>query len=204
LRQSKSTLRIRRVIAGYVRVSSGIPDSAQQQAALRAAGCTSIYVDDSQGRDFPARAKALKRLRASDVIVVQRLDRLGASFGDVIRVVQQIEARGAHLRSLLDLIDTTKRGGADVFRALTALAVVARSERVERARHGMQAAKQRGQAVGRPRKLSVEQVQAAGVRFLAGEEIVDIAASLGVSALTIRRALKAHALLEALPMRQSA
>jgi DNA invertase Pin-like site-specific DNA recombinase len=72
-----------------------------------------------------------------------------------------------------------------------AMAEFERSLTSDRTRAGMQAAKRRGQEVGRPRKLSGHQLDHARKLLASGEETrAGAAALLGVDVATLRRALK--------------
>jgi len=181
------------MIVGYARTSVNDESSFQlQNVALRAAGCESIYVDHGVGHRLPQLSRALSVLSCSDVLVVHKLDRLGRGLTDVISLLRAIAARGVHLRSLDDAIDTTTVAGASLLRLISAFDEVDHLQRGERARGGVRAAKQRGQKLGRPPKLTPVQVRAADKRILAGEDLVDVAGSFSVSALTLRRAFKAQ------------
>jgi DNA invertase Pin-like site-specific DNA recombinase len=176
------------MIVGYTRVHAhDVSLLTQQRAALRAAGCETIYVDRGAGRRLPQLTRAVKRLGRGDVLVVQKLDRLGRGLGELVDSVRAIEARAAHLRSLDDALDTS--AAVTVFQVMAIFAAADRSQRGERARHGVTAAKQRGKPLGRPLKLSSAQVRAADERIDAGDSAVEVARSFGVSPLTLRRAL---------------
>ena len=62
----------------YARVSTHEQDLALQLDALRAAGCERIYEEkvSSQSAERPQLRAALDHLRAGDVFVVWKLDRL--------------------------------------------------------------------------------------------------------------------------------
>lgn len=66
---------------GYARVSTLDQDPAAQVEALQAVGCTRIFVEHVSGSkaERPELDKALDYLRADDVLVVWKLDRLGRS-----------------------------------------------------------------------------------------------------------------------------
>jgi DNA invertase Pin-like site-specific DNA recombinase len=49
--------------------------------------------------------------RRGDTVVIWRLDRLGRSLKDLIRLVEQLDAAGVGLRSLQESIDTVSIGG---------------------------------------------------------------------------------------------
>jgi len=66
---------------GDARVSTDEPTVRGQIDALRAAGCTVIHEEYASGgrRAGPVLAQVLRRIRAGDVLVVVRLDRLARS-----------------------------------------------------------------------------------------------------------------------------
>ncbi|MGE5757078.1 MAG: recombinase family protein, partial [Planctomycetaceae bacterium] len=67
------------MLIGYARVSTDDQDLALQMDALRKAGCQRTFTDKTSGTksDRPGLAEALSHLRAKDVLVVWKLDRLG-------------------------------------------------------------------------------------------------------------------------------
>jgi DNA invertase Pin-like site-specific DNA recombinase len=95
---------------------------------------------------------------AGDVLVVWRLDRLGRSLPHLIETVRQLGGKEAGFASLSEAIDTTTPGGTLVFHMMGALAEFERALIVERTRAGLAAARKRGKALGRPRKLTADQV----------------------------------------------
>src|SRR5262249_33703239 len=90
--------------------------------------------------------------------VVWRLDRLGRSLAHLIEIIDSIGQVGAGFASLTESIDTTTAGGRLVFHMMGALAEFERSLIAERTRAGMKAAKRRGKHVGRPSKLTRQQI----------------------------------------------
>lgn len=72
-----------------------------------------LYEDKASGKssDRPALASCLKALRSGDTLVVWRLDRLGRSLPDLVRIVGELEARGVGFESLTEKIDTTSAAG---------------------------------------------------------------------------------------------
>lgn len=77
-----------------------------------------------------------------------------------------------------------------MFHMMGALAEFERSLIAERTRAGMAAAKARGVAVGRPRKLTRSQVEnAQSLIKTQGESVTSVARSLRVSRATLYRAL---------------
>ena len=80
----------------------------------------------------------------------------------------------AKVCSVSDAIDTTTPTGKLVFHITGAMAEFERTLISERPRAGMQAARRKGRQLGRPRRLSPEQVEQA--RYLARAERMSMAA----------------------------
>jgi DNA invertase Pin-like site-specific DNA recombinase len=178
---------------GYARVSTSDQNLDLQAKALEAAGCAAIFRDDGVSGSLgsrPGLTEALAALRGGGVLVVWKLDRLGRSLGHLIRLLEDLGDSGIGFVSLTEAIDTTTSGGRLMFHLLAALAEFERSLIAERTRAGMAAARQRGAAIGRPRKLSANQLT--DLRGVAHEGRVNLSAlacRYGVSESTIRRAL---------------
>jgi DNA invertase Pin-like site-specific DNA recombinase len=129
-------------------------------------------------------------LRAGDVLVVWKLDRLGRSLQDLIAILGGLERRGIGFWSISDQIDTTTAAGRLVFHITGAVAEFEHTLMSERTKAGMQAARRKGREPGRPRVLT--DVQVFRVRRMA---ICDemppgvIAREMKVSKTTVWRAL---------------
>src|SRR4051794_35659351 len=103
------------MLIGYMRVSSS--DERQivdlQLDALLAAGVDERHLHQdkqSGGRDDRAGLKTcLAGLRAGDVLVVWKLDRLGRSLSHLVRILEDLKGRGVAFRSVTEGIDTTPR-----------------------------------------------------------------------------------------------
>jgi Site-specific recombinases, DNA invertase Pin homologs len=59
----------------------------------------------------PELAKCLKALKAGDVLVVWKLDRLGRSLHDLIGLLDDLKRRGVAFRSVTESIDTATPTG---------------------------------------------------------------------------------------------
>jgi DNA invertase Pin-like site-specific DNA recombinase len=179
---------------GYARVSTEDQNLALQKHALRAAGCRVIIEDQGiSGAAItrPGLADALGRLKKGDALVVWRLDRLGRSLAHLIEIIDSIGKAGAAFASLTENIDTTTAGGRLVFHMMGALAEFERGLIAERTRAGMKAAKRRGKHVGRPPKLTRQQVHHARELIASGKESRGAVAELfSVDVKTLRRALQ--------------
>jgi DNA invertase Pin-like site-specific DNA recombinase len=131
-----------------------------QVKALRHVGCKRIFDEEkpSGGRwDRPQLHKALEQLRAGDVLVVWKLDRLSRSLKDLLHIMERVREAGADFRSITEAVDTTTSAGRMVIQMLGSFAEFERSMVREPTRAGLAAARDRGVKVGRPTKLSRHQ-----------------------------------------------
>lgn len=178
---------------GYARVSTEEQNLDLQRQALEAAGCKYIYEDhgvSGAAIERPGLADALAAAHAGDVLTVWKLDRLGRSLPHLVETINGLRQAGVGFRSLQEQIDTTSAGGRFYFHMLAALAEFERELISERTKAGMAAAKRRGKHIGRPRKLTAQQLDHARELIKEGKETrASIAALLNVDVTTLRRAL---------------
>ncbi|MBV2147696.1 recombinase family protein [Sphingobium sp. AS12] len=181
---------------GYARVSTDDQNLDLQRDALIAAGCVRIHEDHGISGRIAARPgldRALAALGRGDTLVVWRLDRLGRSLPHLLALAGDLEARGCGLASLTEAIDTGSAGGRLVFHIMGALAEFERALISERTRAGLQARRQRGQTLGRKPKLSRSDLAAVRADLERGQKVGGIASRLGVSRVTLWRALRQDA-----------
>jgi len=141
---------------GYARVSTRDQTPALQVDAFKAAGCERIYQEVASGAKTarPALEELLGQLRAGDVLVIWKLDRLGRSLRHLVELVGNLMERKVGLLSLNDPIDTTSAQGRLVFNLFASLAEFERELIRERTQAGLKAARARGRVGGRPKGLS--------------------------------------------------
>lgn len=179
---------------GYARVSTGEQNPNLQLDALENAGCEKIFRDEGvsgAATTRPGLNEALSTLQEGDVLTVWRLDRLGRSLPHLITIIEDLQNRGVGFKSLSESIDTTTSGGKLIFHIFGALAEFERSLIAERTRAGLQAAKKRGKQLGRPSRLTKEQISHAVKMINSGQETVSGMANLyGVHRSTLFRAIK--------------
>ena len=146
---------------GYARVSTDDQNLDLQRDALRQAGCSTIYEEAASGKSAarPELEQCLKALRAGDTLVVWRLDRLGRSLKDLLRIVDDLKERGISFVSLTEKIETDTAAGKMAFHLFGALSEFERSLIRERTQAGLAAARARGRAGGRKPKLDDKQVR---------------------------------------------
>lgn len=173
---------------GYARVSTDDQNLDLQRDALRLSGIQMIYEEMASGKasDRPELDHCLKALRTGDTLVVWRLDRLGRSLSDLVRIVTELEDRGIGFESITEKIETTSAAGKLVFHVFAALAEFERNLIRERTRAGLVAARARGRAGGRKPKLNAKQIRQ--IKTLLRDpntSVTEVARDYGVSRTTI-------------------
>ena len=139
-------------LIGYARVSTEDQGTDPQRDELLASGCANVLEEHASGADRsrPVLAGLLRDIRPGETLVVVRLDRLARSVSHLLAVIEQLETKGAHFRSLRDPIDTTTPQGMFSLQVLGAVAQLERALIAERTKAGLQAARRRGRVGGNP------------------------------------------------------
>jgi DNA invertase Pin-like site-specific DNA recombinase len=179
---------------GYARVSTDDQNSALQLAALKNAGCKTVFKDDGLSgatTKRPALLRCLKRLEHGDTLIVWKLDRLGRSLRDLITMLDDLKQRGVKFHSLKEAIETETPTGRAMWQMIGVLAELERSLISERTRAGVKAAKGRGVKFGRKRKLTVQQLHHARDLLSKKNPLSrdEVAALFNVNRTTLYRAL---------------
>lgn len=182
---------------GYARVSTADQHLDLQIAALEVAGCDVIYKDEgisAVAPDRPQFTAALECLKPGDTLVIWKMDRAFRSLIHALTVLEDFEARGIAFQSLTEQIDTATAMGRFVYQIRNAFAELERAIISERTRAGMAAAVARGSVLGRPRKLTDDQIDYARGELNADRAtITKLAETFDVAPLTLSRALHRHA-----------
>ena len=114
---------------GYARVSTTDQDLSIQRDRLYVAGCEKLFEEKTSGtrKKRPELERLLTELRADDVVVVTRLDRLARSTSELLRIAETVGEKHARIQSLAEpWADTTTPGERMV---LTVFAGIAEFER---------------------------------------------------------------------------
>ena len=175
---------------GYARVSTQDQDYSGQLEALKAAGATTIFREKISGAraDRPQLAKLMASLKAGDVVLVTKLDRLGRSTRELLDLIEGIGKVGAAFRSLGDpLWDTSSSQGRLLSTLLAAIAEFERDLIRERTGDGRKRAMAKGVKFGRKPKLSPFQREEALKRRSQGETLASIAKTYAVDISMISR-----------------
>lgn len=147
---------------GYARVSTDDQDCAIQEAALRAAGCTTIRSEKRSGTTTEGREEldtVLSFVRPGDTLMVTRIDRLARSVADLEAIVGRLRDKGAHLRATEQSIDTSTPEGMAFLQMLGVFAQFETAIRKERQLEGIAKAKAAGVYKGRKPSVPVQDVR---------------------------------------------
>lgn len=152
-------------IYGYARVSTREQETRMQVDALLAAGAQVVKQEKcSSVGARPELHALLSELRAGDVLLVYKMDRIARSLKDLLQILDRLSVTGAALRSLTEPLDTSGPIGIFMVQVLGAVAQLERSIIRERSVAGQLAAYRRGVALGRRKNATppevVEQMKA--------------------------------------------
>ena len=181
---------------GYARVSTMEQNLDLQLQALKKAGCQKIYREKVSGatRQRPEFQRMLDQIRAGDVIVVWKLDRLARSTRDLLETIETIQEAGAKFQSISEpWADTTTHAGKMIMTIFAGIAEFERDLIRERTGAGREAAKKRGVQFGRPRKLNPAQMQLVRRLLNEGKSVRELAKPFDVHIATIYRLVETQA-----------
>jgi len=139
-------------VFAYARVSTDAQDLAPQTDELRKDGFDVLVVEKASGasRTRPELARLVREMKAGDILKVVRIDRLARSVSHLLEVIETLEGKGAHFRSLRDPIDTTTPQGMFSLQVLGAVAQLERALIADRSKAGLASARARGRVGGNP------------------------------------------------------
>jgi DNA invertase Pin-like site-specific DNA recombinase len=181
------------MLIGYARTSTLDQKAGleAQQRELGNAGCERIFVEQVSSVDVRARtalSDALQTIRAGDTLVVTKLDRLARSVLHLLDILDELNAKSAHLQIIGMGIDTSTPTGKLMLTLLGGIAEFEREIMLERQREGIAKAKAAGKYKGRKptaraKADDVQRLHKAGVGATA------IARELGIGRASVYRIL---------------
>ena len=184
------------MLVGYARVSSenDRQNTNLQTDALKAENIDSrnIFFDYASGAktNRPGLKKALEFLQSGDCLVVWKLDRLGRSLPDLLKIIQDLQERKIGFRSITEQMDTTKPHGQFIFQLFACLAQYERSLARERIMAGLESAKLRGKRGGRPVAIDAEKMQTIKELLASGSSKAQICRNFNIPRSTLTDSLK--------------
>ena len=159
---------------GYARCSTDRQDLTAQRVALAELGVTEdrIYTDHGltgTNRARPGLDKALAAVRAGDVLVAPKLDRLARSVPDARAIADQLETKGVKLALGASVYDPTDPMGKMFFNILATFAEFEADLIRMRTREGMAIARAKGKLRGKQPKLTEKQQRELSRMHASGE-----------------------------------
>jgi DNA invertase Pin-like site-specific DNA recombinase len=182
-------------VAAYFRVSTGQQSIDQQQDAVAAAGIIPgrVFTDTASGRAGSNRqgwTECIAWLREGDQLVVVAVDRLGRSVREVATALHELSARGVHVRSLREGVDTSTPTGRAVVSIMASIAELELELGKERRAASREARVARGLAATKPMKLDAAQQKRLLRLYEQGEPVSELTSMFGISRSTLFRTLK--------------
>ena len=178
---------------GYARVSSHHQDLELQKQALLNAGCKKVFSESVSGKDNNRiqLMEMLKDLRAYDVVMVYKIDRIARSLKGLIEIIELLNSKKVDLVSLDsgDKIDTTSPMGKAFFQIAGVFAELERGMIHARTKAGIEKAKidgvKFGRVIGSKNKTTHKKIEKIRIFLSAGKSYDWITKELSVSKQTI-------------------
>lgn len=183
---------------GYTRTSTNKQLMDRQLFQLEEI-CDQVFVEagvSAVQKHRPVYEEVTSKLTPGDVFVVVSLDRAFRSVIDALSELDKLHKREVAFLSLSQNFDTRTPEGRLLYTISAALAEWERQILSKRTKEGMEAARLRGKQIGRPKKLTAEQVRWAKTQLSAGPNgskgLNKLSAHLSVSPPTLKRAIDQH------------
>jgi DNA invertase Pin-like site-specific DNA recombinase len=187
------------LLVGYARTSTADQEAGLQAQGrdLQAAGCTKIFQEQVSSMGERAELeRALDYVRASDTLVVTKVDRLARStvgLWEIVKRLEAVEDGGAGLRVLNlggETVDTKSATGKLILTIFAGFAQFEREMMLERQREGIAKAKAENRYLGRRPSARLKADKAVKL-FREGHTVTQIANALGIGRGSVYRALEA-------------
>lgn len=177
---------------GYARVSTLGQSLANQLESLTKEGCEKIFEEKASGKSADDREQlqmALDFVRAGDVLVITKLDRLARSMIDLGLIAKRLKDKGVGFKAIDQSgIDTTTATGELLFNILGSVAAFERALINERTAEGRVKAKAKGVKFGAKPKLSPSEIASlkAELELFEGSK-TELASKYGISRASLYR-----------------
>ena len=144
------------MVFAYARVSTQKQSIASQLLDLEKYGYDELFSDVISGKEFnrPEYSRMIEKLRRDDIVVIWRLDRLGRSIVEIMKIIEHFKKNDIILVSIMDGIDTRNSTGKLIIGLLATLSEYEYELLNERRLAGINEARRRGVKLGRPVGLS--------------------------------------------------
>ena len=183
-----------RMNIAYVRVSTVDQNEGRQVEALKARNIDKWYTEKVSAKDTnrPQLKEMLEFAREGDTIFIHDFSRLARSTKDLLEIVETLNAKGVHLVSNKENIDTSTATGKLMLTMIGAIAEFERANLLERQREGIALAAREGKYKGR-REVKVENFEEQYQKYKNRElNKVQLAAALGITRPTLDKLIKKY------------
>lgn len=176
-------------IFGYARVSATDQNLNTQLDDLKRAGCSRIFQEKVSGTRTHSLAldELLAAVREGDVVVVNRLARLGRNTVHTIQLVEEFNCRGVHFRALDLGIDSRTPAGKMIIGVFSSFNQYERDNNREKSLAGIELAKQQGKHLGRPMGRDTEKLNKVIKALERGLSVAEIVDLTGISRASVKR-----------------
>ena len=176
-------------IFGYARVSATDQNLDTQLDDLTRAGCSRIFQEKVSGTRIrsPALDELLAAVREGDVVVENRLARLGRNTVHTIQLVEEFNRCGVHFRALDLGIDSRTPAGKMIIGVFSSFNQYERENNREKSLAGIHLAKQQGKHLGRPAGRDTEKLTKVVKALEKGLSAAEIVALTGISRASVKR-----------------
>ena len=178
----------------YVRVSTEEQNGARQLEALKKYNIEKWFTEKVSGKNTnrPQLQAMIEFAREGDTIYIHDFSRLARSTKDLLDIVEQMTAKGIHLVSNKESINTSTPQGKLMLTMIGAIYEFERTNMLERQREGIDIAKSKGVYKGR-KAVEVPDFDIHYKRYMNREiSKSKLAAELNISRPTLDRLILEH------------
>ena len=174
---------------GYARVSASDQNLDTQLDDLTRAGCSRIFQEKVSGTRTRSSAldELLTAVREGDVVVVNRLARLGRNTVHTIQLVEEFNRRGVHFQALDLGIDSRTPAGKMIIGVFSAFNQYERENNRQKSLAGIELAKQQGKPLGRPAGRDAGKLAKVAKALAKGLSVAEIVTLTGISRASVKR-----------------
>ena len=181
----------------YVRVSTVEQNEARQIEALEKYNIEKWYTEKVSGKnmtDRPELQSMIDFVRDGDTVYVHDFSRLARSTKDLLDIIEKLNAKGVHLVSNKENIDTSTPNGRLMLTMLSAIYQFERENMLDRQAEGIAIAKRNGAYKGRkPIDIDSEVFKAQYDRYVRREiNKTELARVLKVSRPTLDKMIREY------------
>lgn len=181
----------------YIRVSTVEQNEARQLEAMKGKGIEKYFTEKVSAKDTnrPQLQAMLDYVREGDTIYVHDFSRLARSTKDLLDITELLKAKGVHLVSNKENIDTSTPQGRLMLTMISAIYQFERENLLERQREGIAEAVKQGKYKGGQVKKIDDKTFNKYYQQYQSREInkVQFAKALGISRPTLDKLLKEKA-----------